>query len=353
MHWDLFCRVIDNHGDLGVCWRLAADLGTRGQSVRLWVDDPLALAWMAPHGAPGVSVVRWADPLPPLDPRDVVVEAFGCDPPADFVARMAARQQTPVWINLEYLSAESYVERSHGRPSPQHHGPGAGLTKWFFFPGFTPATGGLLREPHVLAGDNSAAATAWLRELGVALRPGERRVSLFAYADAPLAALFERLDDQPTLVLLAAGAAQAPALALFDPRGQRGRHLRAHALPWLSQPGYDRLLAACDLNFARGEDSIVRAMWAGAPFVWQIYAQHDGVHAAKLEALLDRFNESSSATLADAVRQLWRAWNGLADWPAAWPDATAWRAQCQTWRRRLMQQSDLTSQLLRFAHMKR
>lgn len=353
MQWDLFCRVIDNHGDLGVCWRLAADLGARGQSVRLWVDDPQALAWMAPRGAAGVSVICWVDPLPTLPPGEVVVEAFGCNPPADFVARMAARQPPPIWINLEYLSAEPYVERSHGLPSPQQQGPGAGLTKWFFYPGFTPATGGLLREPRALNAANTAADTAWLHQLGVPLHPGERRVSLFAYADAPLAALFDRLDDRPTLVLLAAGAAQAPALALFDPRGQRGQHLRAQALPWLPQSDYDRLLGACDLNFVRGEDSIVRAMWAGVPFAWHIYAQHDGAHAAKLDALLDHFTVNSDGVMAEAVRQLWRAWNGLADWPAALPDASAWRAQCQDWRRRLVLQDDLTSQLIRFVSMKR
>jgi uncharacterized repeat protein (TIGR03837 family) len=353
MRWDIFCRVIDNFGDLGVCWRLAADLGSRGEVVQLWVDDPLALAWMAPHGASGVSVIRWVDPLPLFAPGDVVIEAFGCDPPAAFVARMGAATPPPLWLNLEYLSAEAYVDRSHGLPSPQQHGPGAGLTKWFFCPGFTPASGGLLREPRALDAPDPAARAAWLAERDVVLRAGERCVSLFAYADAPLDALFDRLDSEPTQVLLAAGAAQAPALQCFDRQGRRGRHLRAHALPWLDQPGYDQLLRACDLNFARGEDSIVRAMWAGAPFVWHIYPQQDGAHAAKLEALLDRFTAGSDPALAAAVRQLWRAWNGLAQWPAALPDAVAWRAQCMVWRDRLAEQTDLTSQLLRFVAAKR
>lgn len=349
MRWDIFCRVIDHHGDLGVCWRLAADLGSRGETVRLWVDDPLALAWMAPRGASGVTAIRWVDPLPDVAPGDVVIEAFGCDPPAAFVTRMAAGQPAPLWINLEYLSAQGYVERCHGLPSPQQHGPGAGLTKWFYYPGFTPATGGLLREAHALA----AADPGWLVAQGVALHPGERRVSLFAYADAPLQTLFERLDTEPTLLLLAAGAAQAPALALFDAQRRRGRHLRAHALPWFDQAGYDRLLRACDLNFARGEDSIVRAMWAGAPFVWQAYAQPDGAHAAKLDALLDRVAAGGDATLAAELRQLWRAWNGLGPWPAALPDAAAWRALCLGWRRQLTEQADLSSQLLRFVAAKR
>ena len=31
--WDIFCQVIDNHGDVGVCWRLARELAARGHTV--------------------------------------------------------------------------------------------------------------------------------------------------------------------------------------------------------------------------------------------------------------------------------------------------------------------------------
>ena len=158
MRWDLFCRVIDNHGDLGVCWRLAVDLASRGETVRLWVDDARALAWMAPEGAPRVELRPW--PLQPVEdePADVVIEAFGCDLPEDFVARMAARHVPPEWINLEYLSAEDYVARSHGLPSPQRNG----LVKWFFYPGFDEGSGGLLREPSLLGQRRAFDAQAWL-----------------------------------------------------------------------------------------------------------------------------------------------------------------------------------------------
>jgi uncharacterized repeat protein (TIGR03837 family) len=298
------------------------------------VDDPRALAWMAPQGARGVTVVRWADPLPGFDPGDVVIEAFGCDPPPAFVARMALRR--PLWINLEYLSAEPFVQRSHGLRSPVQP-----YEKWFFYPGFTPTTGGLLREPQALA---AAADPPWA-ELGQSPQSGERCVSLFAYAHAPFEALFERLDDRPTLLLIAAGASQAPALRALQGRPQ-GR-LRAAALPWLTQRDYDRLLFACDLNFARGEDSMVRALWAGVPFVWHIYRQDDGAHRPKLEALLDRQGA------APDVRGLWRAWNGLGDWPAALPDPGPWRAACEQWRAGLLAQSDLSTRLLQFAAAKR
>ena len=128
MRWDIFCRVIDNHGDAGVAWRLAAELAVRGHAVRLWIDDPAPIAWMAPQGQPGVEVVHWMEHGPDLDPGDAVIEAFGCDPPPAFVARMAEAARAgaaPAWINLEYLSAEAYVERSHGLPSPVASGGGA------------------------------------------------------------------------------------------------------------------------------------------------------------------------------------------------------------------------------------
>jgi uncharacterized repeat protein (TIGR03837 family) len=336
MRWDVFCRVIDNFGDIGVCWRLAADLACRGESVRLWVDDAAALRWMAPDGAPGVEVVAWADDAPPLEPGDVVIEAFGCDPHPAFVSRMAARAPAPVWINLEYLSAQPYVERSHGLPSPQP----CGLTKWFFYPGFTVRSGGLLREPGLAAARDSFDRDAWLAGHGIDRRPGERLASLFCYAGPALPRLLDDLAREPTLLLAAPGDGRR---AIGADRGT----LRVRALPWLTQTDYDRLLWACDLNFVRGEDSFVRAQWAAAPFVWQIYPQHDAAHAAKLEAFLGRFGAN------EPLRALMLAWNGLAPWPAAWPDPAAWGACCMRWRDALLAQPDLTGQLIRFVGEKR
>lgn len=328
MRWDLYCRVIDNYGDLGVAWRLARDLAARGESVRLWADDAAPLAWMAPVGAAGVEVLPWAAERAP---GDVVVELFGCDPPA---AQVAALTRHTVWINLEYLSAEDYVERSHGLPSPQ----AGGLVKWFFYPGFTPATGGLLREPGLLDERARFDRAGWLAAQGVAPQPGERLVSLFAYPHAPIDALIgQLLDLAPLRLLLTPGAP--------DPAPRAG--LATQRLPWLPQPEFDRLLWACDLNCVRGEDSLVRAIWAGAPFLWHIYPQHDGVHAGKLDALLGRLGAPPAVAAAQ------RAWNGLADWPAALPAPAAWAQTHRNWRDRLAKQSDLTSQLLGFVASKR
>jgi uncharacterized repeat protein (TIGR03837 family) len=393
--WDVFCRVIDNHGDLGVCWRLARDLAARGHTVRLWVDEPSALAWMALAGCAGVEVRPWREPeveqlvaALPADPLravgDVVVEAFGCDPPPAFLARMAARPVAPVWINLEYLSAESYVERSHRLASPQWRGPAAGLTKWFFYPGFTAATGGLLREPGLLVerdGWREQDAAAWLHQLGVPQTftvPAERRVLLFCYDNPRLPAWLTALaaDDAPVRLLLTPGFATRQALAWAQgpgavagqgsaPLGQLAGAGSAHGLlqcgalamqdlPYVSQPEFDRLLWCSDLNLVRGEDSLVRAIWAGRPFIWQIYPQDDAAHADKLEAFLDLYLEGADAALAMALRWVFRAWNGLAPWDdarwkAVWHEHfDAWRAwatqRCSCWA----EPASLTDNLLQF-----
>jgi uncharacterized repeat protein (TIGR03837 family) len=345
MRWDLFCRVIDNHGDVGVCWRLAADLAARGDTVRLFIDDASALAWMAPQGAAGVDVQPWQAAATAM-PQDAVVEAFGCELPAAFVTRMAQRSPPPAWINLEYLSAEDYVERSHRLPSPQLAGPGRGLTKTFFYPGFTPRTGGLIREPWLAAEQAAFDPAAWRAAQGIAARAGERVVSLFCYDNPALPALLAALAQSPTLLLVTPGAAASQVRAdVGEPPRCLGA-LRVQYLPALTQRDYDRLLWSCDLNFVRGEDSFVRAQWAGRPFVWQIYPQHDGVHADKLAAFEARWLAAADPALAAAVRALSARWNGLgAAGPLVLPPTDLWTDQCVRWRTHLRALPDLTSGL--------
>ena len=347
MQWDVFCRVIDNLGDIGVAWRLAADLAERGERLRLWVDDASALAFMAPDGHPGVELVRWAEEAPDLAPSDVVVECFGCDPPPRFVRRMAERSDAPAWINLEHLSAELYVERNHGLPSPVLADYGRLLTKHFYYPGFTARSGGLIREAGVLTAQDAFDRIGWLSTHGIARAPGERLVSLFCYANPALPALLDQLADAPTLLLATHGAPAAQITALLGPAQRRGA-LRTAVLPWLRQAEYDRLLWACDLNFVRGEDSLVRAQWAGKPFVWQAYPQHDGVHANKLHAFLDRHLAGAPEPLAESVRRLALHWNGLGRGGASLPALAPWRKLCERWRDGLLAQPDLGTQLMAF-----
>jgi uncharacterized repeat protein (TIGR03837 family) len=353
MQWDLYCHVVDNHGDIGVCWRLAADLAGRGERVRLFVDDAAALAWMAPGGAAGVDVRGWPGADVPPPHGDVVVEAFGCELPASVVAAMAGAARPPVWINLEYLSAEDYVERCHRLPSPRSHGPGAGLTTWFYYPGYTGATGGLLREPGLAQRQARFDAAAWLARLGVPQgAPQQRIVSVFCYANAALPGLLDALDGPPTVLLATPGPATQQLEALLGPELTRGE-LRAIRLPYLSQIDYDHLLWSCDLNLVRGEDSWVRAQWAGRPFLWQAYPQADAFHQHKVHAFLDRMLAGAPAGAADALRAAFARWNGAGAADLRLPAQPEWQALVIAWRERLLAQLDLTTQLLGFVAEKR
>jgi uncharacterized repeat protein (TIGR03837 family) len=357
MLWDVFCRVVDNFGDAGVCWRLAANLASRGESVRLWIDDPTALDWMAPQGAAGVSVLPWRDPLPDERPGDVVVEAFGCTPPASFVERMAQAAKPPVWINFEYLSAEDYVRRSHGLRSPQMAGPGRGLDKWFFYPGFTDGTGGLLREPDLAAQRLAFDAGEWKsRVLGLPADGERAQVTLFCYENAGIAALLAQCARARVRLLVTPGLAArqvAAQLACSSEPGTRIEHGGAQVvmLPWLGQADFDRLLWSGDLNFVRGEDSLARALLAGHPFVWQLYPQHDGAHVPKLDAFVDWFARDAAPGLREELHTRFTRWN-LLDARAPQfdlPPSTHWRALCARRHAELLAQDDLTARLLGFA----
>ncbi len=365
--WDVYCRVVDNHGDAGVCWRLAVDLTSRGIAVRLWIDDARALAWMAPEGHAGVEVRPWPvsdDALAVMDtePAAVVIEAFGCGLPEPCLRRMAhahLHAAAPVWINLEYLSAEPYVERNHRLPSLQASGTARDLTSWYFYPGFTAGTGGLLREADLMQRQATFNRETWLADHDIAPQPGERLVSLFCYANPNLPELLHALSTRPTLLLTTPGhATEQVTQAIADSSSLRG--VRAQALPWLTQTNYDHLLWSCDLNFVRGEDSLVRAIWAGRPFLWQIYPQHDGAHAAKLAAFFAQASTAADPPLAEAIRRAACHWNSLptASDGAAWAllnspsSMSAWGERCAAWRTELRAQPDLATQLMAFADAK-
>ncbi len=356
--WNIFCRVIDNYGDTGVCWRLASGLAARGQRVRLWIDDVSALQWMAPQPPAGVEVRPWTEPLDigELEIGDILVEAFGCAIAPEFVAAYAdsvtAAGGKGLWLNLEYLSAERFVARSHGLRSPVMSGPGLGLRKYFYYPGFTTATGGLLREPDLVARQAGFERMAWLQQLGIAFQ-GERLISLFCYEPTALGQLLDQLaaGPQATRLLVTPGRAAAAVRACLAGAGQTAHEgvgqLQIAYLPVLDQRDFDHLLWASDLNFVRGEDSLVRAIWANKPLVWQIYPQADDAHHDKLDAFLELMDAPLS------LRAFHDAWNGTGQ--AALPalETAPWQKTITALRERLMQQDDLVTQVIRFAGINR
>ena len=360
-HIEIFCKVVDNFGDAGVCLRLARELHRRSQAaVTLWIDQPQTLVAMMDGTAAdaGVQVRPWTAAFVPEAVGDLVIEAFACGLPGAQLQAMAARGCAPVWVNLEYLSCEDWVAGCHGRASPH---PSLPLTCHFFFPGFTENTGGLLREAGLLeaqaAFTQDARARYWQQW-------GETEdcvsVSLFSY-EAPF------LQD-----CLRAWAGGEERLRLAVPQGRVWASLarfcggvlpagtardfgalRVLSLPFVTQAEYDRLLWACDTNIVRGEDSWVRAHWAQRPFLWHAYVQEDQAHFAKLAAFHDWYGKGLTVEVRAAWQAASGAWNAGAfsfahwqAWRAHWPQL---REHAQVRARVLAAESDLVSRLLAFA----
>lgn len=364
--WDIFCRVIDNFGDIGVCWRLARQLvAEHQQQVRLWVDDLASLQRIWPAAQisaqqqlAGVEVCLWPTAFDAsIQPADIVIEAFACAIPASYLTAMAALKtqgRAPVWINLEYLSAEPWVEECHGMASTH---PTTGLRKTFFFPGFSTRTGGLLRERSLIPEHNDFVATDWLQKIGVAKQPNSLLISLFAYENAAVEELIQAWISSPIAIhcLITTGRIlssvnQAVGRELAIGEIYKEGNLQLQTIPFMTQTDYDKLLWACDINFVRGEDSFVRAQWAAKPMIWHIYVQDEDAHLIKLDAFIKTYTHNQNLLLAGAIRQFWQDWNERGHTDNSWNHLIGllpeWQKHCQDWSQALVQQPDLTSQLV-------
>ena len=368
--WDIFCSVVDNYGDIGVTWRLARQLvAEQGCEVRLWVDDLRAFERMCPEidvrldqqWQEGVDVRHWPAVWSSAPAADVVIAAFACQLPPDYMEAMAARERTPLWMNLDYLSAEDWVVGCHRLPSVKFKG----VQKYFFFPGFRPGTGGLLREAGLLEQrqafqQDAAAQRQFLQDLGVFPAPGARLISLFAYENAGLASWLDALstDGHTTHLLVPEGRILGDVQHWLGVEGlavgdvHQCDALTVQVLPFVRQEQYDRLLWCCDFNAVRGEDSFVRAQWAGRPLLWHIYRQDEDIHLDKLDAFLDLYTAALSPAAKAALVELWQAWNTDGDMAQSWKMLLEhWpelNQHAQTWCLEQGLQADLATALVQF-----
>jgi uncharacterized repeat protein (TIGR03837 family) len=343
--WDVFCNVIDNYGDVGVCYRLCRQLLDRNQKVRLWLTDHSILQWMAlpqhkeaTHDLAIYSFDAMDHNIENIAPSDIWIESFGCDIPMAFIEHHAKIQHWPrKWINIEYLSAQPYVDRCHGLPSPIQSGPASGQLKYFFYPGFSPLSGGLIQPMPTI--DN---ATKHTQNIEFGLENETNFILfLFCYEISFLPALLNHLIPQvgPITVLVSYGAS-AQALAHKVIQQEK---VSTIFLPKINQLEFDTLLSYSDFNCVRGEDSVVQAIWAGKPWLWQIYPQQDNAHHEKLAAVLQTLGVSEN------VRLWHKLCNAIEPVPPSEITLTQWQCEAVQIRNTLLQQDDLISKLMEFA----
>jgi uncharacterized repeat protein (TIGR03837 family) len=265
-----------------------------------------------------------------------VIQAFSCELPTRYLNGILVAPQKPILIHLEYLSAEPWVADFHGKPSPNTHG----LQKYFFFPGFQPNTGGLLLDPIPKKDQESYPNSL------KAIWPHSRskKISIFSYPGAPIKEWLANLNrlQEPFDIFLAFGNAE-----LLHLQHHQWPNLNLISMPFIPQDDYDWLLAHCDFNIVRGEDSFIRAQLAGKPFIWNIYPQDDGAHHAKLKAFLDLYLEGIDPQLHHSIIASMN-WRDAQDW---WGQLAKWAVHAQHWQRALIhQQSDggLAGRLVQF-----
>jgi len=351
----IVCEVLDNFGDAGISWRLACQLADEWHAdITIAIDQASLLSlWRDKREAralPGITIIELPDLVPDDARPDLVIAMLGASiPPAlrHYILRHDVR-----WIRYEYLTAEGWIEDFHLRSSVK---PDDGAIEWFYYPGYTPDSGGLLRERCLLkelepftanTPDSIEHKQQWLRQHELHSPEGYFRVCLFGYPEPATRRFVDVLLDQrrPVCLFISESLAKSLALDTTDSR------LRIH--PWLDQPEFDRLLASCDLNIVRGEDSWLRAQWTGQPMLWQPYRQSGAGHLKKLEGFLDRLLIETDTAAAGAIRQTMLALNTDDD-PA--PALAVWfehldqiRSIHRDWQRRLAAQNSLSDRLLDF-----
>jgi len=376
---DIFCHVIDNYGDAGVCWRLARQFAKEYPvRVRLWIDQIETLKKICSvlditkvkQVISGVEIQTWPQDFPHIDSSmipDVVIEGFGCRLPDNYIRAMTEKQPTPVWINMEYLSAESWVKDCHLMASPQST---SLLTKYFFFPGFSKETGGLIREIDLIRQkkefqQNKTLKSTFIKQVGIKSR-ADKIFSLFCYDNAPVLALFDafaRQQEKTVLCLVPEGVAKDSVSAFLGVPAKKGAvktigSLTVEVIPILDQEDYDKLLWLCDFNFVRGEDSFVRAQWSGKPFVWQIYFQEDNAHESKLQIFFESYlSDLSAKDILEVVKNMWYRWNSMekkSDFSIQlWVEylfqkEKVFEKQALAWTEKMKENQDFASSLFRF-----
>ncbi len=306
----LFCRVVDNFGDAGIAWGLACGLIRDAQmGVTLFIDDLETLAALAPdYGeTPGVQVEQdrcaadWAGP-----PADIVIEILSGTAPESYQERAADRPTPPVWMIYEYLSAEPWVETCHLKPSPH---PRLNLPRFYFYPGFTNKTGGLLYDPKDVETCDPLMRTA---------RPN-LTIGLFCYENPLIPALLDAFQATPRAMDLhvPAGIVTPQVSAYLATQTAQG-NMQVYLDPFVPKEKFPRYIAGNDINFVRGEDSLTTAVILETPVIWHIYPQDDGAHLVKLAAFCALFTADMGADAARAFTEMNFAWNGVGDVAQAW-----------------------------------
>lgn len=305
---DIFCEIIDNYGDIGVVYRTAKELQKifPESKIRVFLNrldefkkinsQVIDLPSQNIDGIEYITFDYLRDNANKLLTAQVIIEAFGCQIPEEYIE--IAYDNSELLINLEYLSAEDWIEDFHLQSSPLGRGK---LKKVFFMPGFTEKSGGVIADSNYLERIQRVLENKEFYEKKYLsdIEDRENKIvgTLFSYEKnfTPLLEDLKKLDKD--VVILAMGEKTQDSLrkilknfSIEDFRNSlKYGKIEIRFLNFLNQEEYEELINIVDFNFVRGEDSFIRAVLTGKPYMWHIYCQEEYAHMDKIEGFLDKY----------------------------------------------------------------
>lgn len=326
LSFDIFCEVIDNFGDIGVVYRFANELFKKYNSqdkdvkIRVFLDKTSELTALdnkatevekqTLNSIEFITFDYLEKNKDEIHSSEVIVEAFGYNLPSWYLEK--AKSTSSLLINLEYLSSEEWTLDFHLQESligaPK-------LKKFFFMPGLSPKSGGIITPSSNLHIDskyddnNSFSLLDYSSFLTKDFVDNKKIGSIFTY-EYNFNTLFNSLNaqEEETILLCLGEKSQLSIKELLkikynysfnNDSEYLGKFDKIHIifLPFMVQSKYDFLLSLCDFNFVRGEDSFIRGILSSKPFLWHAYLQEDLVHLDKIDGFLMVFNSFSDDKL--------------------------------------------------------
>ena len=281
---DIFCQVIDNYGDVGVAYRLAREFKRvyPNKKLRFIINQMEELNLI--KKSEEIEIITYQDISKIENSADLIIESFGCEIPKEYMDR--ALKNSKLIINLEYFSAEDWVDDFHLQESFL----GENLKKYFFIPGLSKKSGGILLDNEFLERKKKVTKNKgyYLKKIGINEKY-DLIGSVFSY-EKNFDFLIEELKklDKKILLLILSEKTQKNFIKYFDNVNNYDK-IKFVKLPFFTYDKYEELLALCDFNLVRGEDSFVRALLLGKPFLWHIYPQEGNTHIKKLESFLEKY----------------------------------------------------------------
>ncbi|NLK63189.1 MAG: elongation factor P maturation arginine rhamnosyltransferase EarP [Fusobacteria bacterium] len=308
---DIFCEIIDNFGDIGVVYRLAKDLITKNYTVRILINgfNELSMINKKIDNSKNIQIIEKItyinmdklsiDEIRNIETSDIIIEAFATYPNENYMNNI--KNKKTLVLNLEYLSAERWVEDYHLVESLTGT---ENIKKYFFMQGFTNKTGGIVLGYEFLSKKNDNSISQKRDEL---VKKSINITQEINFNNKKIISIFTYEYNFSSLIMSLNNIKQNFILLLFGEKTKKSfeinlaihervdyfmdKNIEYIFLPFYDQNDFDIFMLTSNLNIVRGEESFIRALLSEKPFIWHSYLQEKNLHMEKVDAFLEFYKD--------------------------------------------------------------